>query len=551
MATKTTPRKRRGVPITLDRLNELATTEANRRFSATVRAEFRARPRRFTFVDLFSGAGGSSIGLWHAGGQLLGAFNHSQVAITTHAVNFHGSGAVHECADLDHYDMRNLPRGADVMWASVICTEISPAGGKKRNRKLNPAQLSLLEDGPVEDESWERTRATAHDVIRAAEVHRFPYIVVENVTEFAQDWRLFRWWLTGFEHLDYSWQLVNASSAHIGGPDNRPAPQWRDRIYIVFTRNGMAVPEVTPRPVGYCTPCGRDVETYQWFKDPKASAVEGILVGKYGPGHQYLYRCTTAGCGVVVEPYVLPASSILDWDNLGTRIGDRHLHKKKPLADATMRRIRRGLEMFGRPTLVNSAHDDDRAFPADLWPLPSRTTKIGDGLACPPMLIPSGGSWNAGRNGEGAALCDRPMRTRTTKDWEALFAPPPGAWIDVVRNHGVPKSVDRPVSTIAAGGNHHALVVPYRRANLPTPVSQPIGTISTVDSAGLMSVELDIEDCSYRMIQPREQARAQAIPDSYALLGTRGEQTMHAGNAVSSNVAQWIGDRIADALERS
>lgn len=542
MSSTTTARRRRGPAINLDEVGNLAQSEVNRRFWDIVAG---AKPRRFSFVDLFSGAGGSSLGFFMAGGQLLGAYNHSQVAITTHALNFHPTGAVHLCVDLDRYDMRNLAPGADVLWASVICTEISPAGGKRRNRQLNPAQLSLLEDGPVEDELWERTRATAGDVIRATELHRFKYVVVENVREFATDWELFSWWLTGFEILGYSWQVVNVSSAHVAGADGVPAAQWRDRIYIVFTRNDMTVPDVTPRPVGPCDTCGTDVETVQWWKDPKNSSVNGVLIGGYGEQGQYLYRCTTSGCHAIVEPYVMPAASILDWSDLGKRIGDR----KRPLAPATMRRIERGLAMYGRPAVVNSAHDDDRAYPPDLWPLTARTTKIGDGLACPPMLVPCGGSWNGGQNGEGAVLTGDPMRTRTTREWEGLFAPPPGAWIDVLRNHGVPSSPQAPLSTIAAGGNHHALVVPYRRANVPTPVSQPIGTISTVDSAGLMTVEYDVEDCTYRMVSSQEQARAQAFPDSYVLLGTNGEKTMQAGNAVSCNAAQWIGERIVAALE--
>ncbi|MET8534742.1 hypothetical protein ABZV67_23175 [Streptomyces sp. NPDC005065] len=35
------------------------------------------------------------------------------------------------------------------------------------------------------------------------------------------------------------------------------------------------------------------------------------------------------------------------------------------------------------------------------------------------------------------------------------------------------------------------------------------------------------------------------------LHGTKGEQTMQAGNAVSCNVAQWIGERVADVLSRT
>ena len=60
-----------------------------------------------------------------------------------------------------------------------------------------------------------------------------------------------------------------------------------------------------------------------------------------------------------------------------------------------------------------------------------------------------------------------------------------------------------------------------------------------------------IEDCHYRMIQPREQLYAQRFPTDYVVLGGRAEQTMQAGNAVSCNVAQWVGGRVAAALDKT
>lgn len=53
------------------------------------------------------------------------------------------------------------------------------------------------------------------------------------------------------------------------------------------------------------------------------------------------------------------------------------------------------------------------------------------------------------------------------------------------------------------------------------------------------------------MIQPREQLLAQRFPADYTVHGNKGEQTMQAGNAVSCNVAQWVGARVADALSRT
>src|SRR2546429_4946542 len=118
-----------------------------------------------TFTDIFCGAGGSSIGLAAAGFELKLAANHWERAIQTHAANF--TKAEHLCADVNNYDMRRLPK-ASVLWASPICTEISPAGGRKRSR----GQGSLFEGEQLPDEAFERTRATAWDVIRATEAWR-------------------------------------------------------------------------------------------------------------------------------------------------------------------------------------------------------------------------------------------------------------------------------------------------------------------------------------------------------------------------------------------
>jgi DNA (cytosine-5)-methyltransferase 1 len=48
--------------------------------------------------------------------------------------------------------------------------------------------------------------------------------------------------------------------------------------------------------------------------------------------------------------------------------------------------------------------------------------------------------------------------------------------------------------------------------------------------------------------QPREQRYAQRFPEEYIVHGNKGEQTMQAGNAVSVNVAQWLGARVQAVL---
>ena len=102
-----------------------------------------------------------------------------------------------------------------------------------------------------------------------------------------------------------------------------------------------------------------------------------------------------------------------------------------------------------------------------------------------------------------------------------------------------------------ASADHHSLVIPYRRtrpSTRPKTTAEPLLTLGTRDSAALVAPAVDVADCYFRMLKPREHLRAQRFGDGYVVLGNQGEQTMQAGNAVSANVAQWIGQRIAAAL---
>jgi DNA (cytosine-5)-methyltransferase 1 len=491
-----------------------------------------------TFTDLFCGAGGSSTGLVAAGLELKLAANHWQRAIETHAANHRD--ADHLCADIDRYDMRRLPR-TDVLWASPICTELSPAGGRRRKAGKGGAgagQLALEEFGHVPSAAFDRTRATFWDVIRATEVHRYKAIMVENVTE-AGDWELFDVWLAGMDTLGYNHQFVSVSSAHAGDETNEAAPQWRDRIYVVFTHKSIPLPDVEPRPLAWCPTCERTVEAFQSWK--KAGVRK---LGKYN--QQYVYRCPNgAQCRhIVVEPYVRPAASIIDWANVGVRIGDRPQHKLPPLAASTVGRIKTGLKMLGdRRMVLTVAHSghDGRAVPADAAPLATRTAKIGDAI-----LVPAGGTWNTEPTPAAA-----PMRTRLAnpKGFEALVTPPQAeeSFIVTLRRNSTARPVTEPVDTVTGQGRHHWLVIPYRNAAAKS-VDEPLHTLGTKDSAALLGPAPELEDCHYRMIQPREQLLAQRFPADYIVHGNKGEQTMQAGNAVSCNVAQWLGSRIAAVL---
>jgi len=521
-----------------------------------------------TFTDIFCGAGGSIRGLVDAGFDLVLGANHWERAIETVSTNHPDADFV--CADINHYDMRRLPR-TDVLWASVICTEMSPAGG---NRKLR-GQLTLEEHGHVPTAAYERTRACALDVVRATEVHRYSAVIVENVVEFARDWELYDWWVEGMCRLGYRVQVVNASAAHVAGDRNTPAPQWRDRIFIVFTRDGVREPDLALRPTSWCARCDELVEGVQTWKRP-----DRRRVGKYG--QQYLYRCSR--CSDVVEPLVLPAAAAIDWTDLGQRIGDR----AKPLAAATMRRLEAGLAMFAEPVvatvagntyehgayrrvwpafgapltarqatgtdavavppfMVNVNHPDARLYPAHGDALPTRTVKIGDGVAMPQPFVTM-----LRRNGTATGAADEPLATVAAAGKHHALTVPPGAFY--VKNYdgnARPPHLCKDVAAEPFGAittrDHHALVVPYRRGRAKT-TGEPLHTVATRQSAALVQPAVDVEDCHYRMLKPREHLRAQRFPDSDVVVGNLGEQTMQAGNAVPCNAAQFIGERLLEVL---
>jgi DNA (cytosine-5)-methyltransferase 1 len=507
-----------------------------------------------TFTDIFCGAGGTSLGFATAGFRLKLGANHWDRAVKTVAANFEDAEFL--CADVNNYDMRRLPR-TDVLTASPICTEASPASGTsgyRRPKNSIPGQVELLEAfGHVPKAGMERTRATFHDVIRATEVHRYLAVIVENVPDVVDRWELFDWWVDGMRRLRYNVQLVSMNSAHVGGQGNDFAAQWRDRLRIVCTREGIPLPDLTLTPTAWCPRCDQDVQSVQTWAP--STDRKPYRVGRYrrdprSSYGQYWYTCPR--CARRVEPYVLPAASLIDWTDLGQRIADM----PRPLPASTLRRIQAGLALTGGvpgtglvPSgafLGNANHDDVRVYPATAQPLPARTTKTGDWV-CIPQLVPCGGNW-----AEQPTSVTEPMRTRTAnpKGFEALLTPEP--FLATLRRNATAGSLREPMPTVTAGGNHHALVVPDYSTGTPRTVDRPLDTVTGRDRFALVDPgdrpTPDVRDCRFRMVKPRESLRAQRFPDSYTVTGNQGEQTMQAGNADSVNVAHWIAQRVATAL---
>lgn len=350
------------------------------------------------------------------------------------------------------------------------CTWHSPAGGRKRVR----ADLDLFDDY-VPDAAGERSRATMWDVVRAAEAKQFKVVVVENVVE-VTSWPLFDRWLDSMETLGYEYQILCVSAAHIGGELNPHAPQWRDRIYFIFYRKGVPFPDVQPRPLAWCPQCEAVVESVQSWKRK-----DRRRIGKYGP--QYVYVCAAGQhSSHVVEPYVLPATTAIDWSDLGERIGDRPLREfknkktgevtKDHLAPATMRRVGVGIRMFARPLIEAAAGQTwdgsssgnggsyHRVSAADDAPLGARTGTAGDASVVPPFVA----SVNHGQDDSGRLYdpAERPLPSRSTKIGDAVVSP----FLVERRDYdgadeGRLRGVDEPMATRTASDRGiHGMVVP-------------------------------------------------------------------------------------------
>ncbi|SFK74805.1 DNA cytosine methyltransferase [Streptomyces pini] len=359
-----------------------------------------------TFTDLFCGAGGSSTGLVEAGYTLRLAANHDPVSIRTHEANH--PGAEHWIEDINALDKRRLPR-TRVLWGSPICTEISPSGGRRRTRGQAALDLDGTgEDGIAKAETFERTRATALDIIAATEVHRYDAVLCENVIEFATDWELFDWWLSGMGILGYQHQIVCASSAHLGDDENLLAPQYRDRLYVVFTRKGIPLPDLEPRPAAVCPECG-PVRARQVWRNQRRRRI-----GKWGV--QYDYRCPNRECGhLILEPVTRPVASIIDWDLPGQRVGDGKPNRKKftPYAEATRARIAQGLAKYGYAPHIAMLRRNGTAV-ATTAPVPALSAQ-GRHHA---LVVP---------NGRKAAVrtTAEPITTLATKPHHSLVRPAP------------------------------------------------------------------------------------------------------------------------------
>lgn len=454
-----------------------------------------------TVTDQFCGAGGSSLGAAAAGAEIKLALNHWRLAVDTHNTNFPNTD--HDCTDVSACDPRRY-QSTDILITSPECTNHSLAKGKIRKWRN---QLDLFGELKL-DPSEERSRATMWDVCRFAEAHHYRIVIVENVVE-ARHWAPFPAWLQAMELLGYHHHIVYLNSMHA-----HPTPQSRDRMYVVFWKKSLRRPNLDIRPTAHCARCSRDVAAVQSWKNPRKPW------GKYGA--QYLYRCPE--CASEVTPYYYCAANAIDWSLVAPRIGDR----ARPLREKTLRRIKVGLEKFGRqailmdyvhtsrqdrhqdmvwtvdrpqrtqlgihthalvtpPMLVNfvqSGSENSRATSVE-GPWPTQVGNVHHALVTPPFLVDLAYTHGHDRRSVGI---DEAAATQTGQQTQALVVPP---FIVKLRSDESAEQIDRALSTVTAGGVHHGVLVPpfltsYNSTSQGAGLDGPVPTQDTRDRHALV-----------------------------------------------------------------
>jgi DNA (cytosine-5)-methyltransferase 1 len=222
------------------------------------------------------------------------------------------------------------------------------------------------------------------------------------------------------------------------------------------------------------------------------------------------------------------AREILDWGDLGSSIFNR----KRPLAARTIARIAEGIKRYAGEyseaflQLLHTGKVDPKSLPS--------------AAACKrPFLVPRYGERPT--QAPRTHSVDDPIPTITGTNAPQLVTPfilPHDQWTE--KNGLMVDGIDSPLRTVTAhnGRNNHLVspfLLPYYRTGVPKSVDGPMDTVTTRDRFALVTpVAMDIY---FRMLSPRELARAQSFPESFQFLGNKGEQIKQIGNAVPVSTA--------------
>lgn len=403
-------------------------------------------------IDNFAGGGGSSTGIERAIGRPLDyAINHDPAALAMHRANH--PDTEHLVQNIWQVDPRALAgrRRVGLAWFSPDCKHHSKAkGGQPKERHIR-------------DMAWV--------VVHWAKLVRPTVIMVENVEEF-RDWgpldlqgqairerrgETFRKWVRALRREGYAvaWQELRAC--------DYGAPTIRKRLYIVARRDGL--PIVWPAPT----------------HGPRSGGAERAGADGAGEGERPPRRYRTAA---QIIDWSLPCPSIFLTKEECKALGIR---AKRPLADATMRRIAQGVVRYvlrdPNPFIVSVAHGDSggrRAYPIE-EPLGVQTSGgSGHALVCP-VITGCGG--RAAQTAPRSA--DRPLNTMTAKADQVVVAPSLVRTDMQKSNAACSFTARSPLTTITTAAGHavvSAFLAQHNTGVVARSADRPLSSLTTTGS---------------------------------------------------------------------
>lgn len=518
-------------------------------------------------VDFFAGGGGASTGLeMGLNRPVYVAVNHNPKAVAMHEANH--PHTIHYVQDVFAVDPVEICDGYQVGWfhASPDCTHHSQAaGGQPRKKEIRDLSWVVLKvAGKVRPDvislenvkqilNWcpliaKRDKATGRVVtldrnnIKGKKSYRVaaPGEVVPRNNQFlvpnqklkGKTWRHF---VKQLEKLGYvvEWKLLRAA--------DYGAPTTRERLFLIARCDGQ--PIVWPEPT---------------------------------------HRSKTERSKLITRARKLPfwrtGAEIIDFTDLGKSIFDR----PKPLADATLRRIARGLQKFvldeKEPFFVESATPFiSRDFGTSTGhlvnePLATITSTFGGHSALISPIVAPFFTEFANASQQRNWSIEQPLTTicAQVKDGHhALVAP---YLVHAGHGEGTPDnrrwgkgcdSIQDPLGTITTAGGRNIVSAVLSKENLndalrvatflinfygngdARDIKVPLDTLTTKDRLALVTVWIKgepwvIVDIRMRMLKPRELFRAQGFPDSYVIEHghdgkplSKTDQVFMCGNSVS------------------
>lgn len=492
-------------------------------------------------IDNFAGGGGASTGIEAALGRPVDiAINHDPEALSMHAINH--PQTTHYCEsvwDVNPVEITdNQPVG--LVWLSPDCKHFSKAKGGK----------------PVE----KKIRGLAWVAVRWAATMKPRVIILENVEEFTtwgplvsdengdmhpcpqRKGKTFDAFVTALKRQGYAVEWRELRGSDFG------APTIRKRLFLIARRDGR--PIVWPAPT---------------HGDPGQPSFKA---------KRLLPWRTAAEC--------------IDWQLTCPSIFER----KKPLADATCRRIAKGLVRYvinaAKPFIMTNATGHSWAginepmrtittgghhalvtaflakhyggvvgYPVDRDPLHTVTSADHHSLVTANLIHMGHGEGKDGgkRFSHGIRDAQVPLNTITASGATAALVT---SNLIKMRGDNIGQDNNEPLRTISAQGTHfaevRAFLVKYYGTDQDPRIDEPMHTVTTKDRYGLAVVKghtYAIADIGMRMLQPRELFRAQGFPESYiidyGLLPdgskqklTKTAQVRMCGNSVCPPMAQAL-----------